>query len=38
VAAAAERGLKAIGAPPKGNSPIAPPAHIFNPARFQRGE
>jgi hypothetical protein len=38
VSAAAERGLKAIGAPPKGNSPIAPPAHIFNPARFERGE
>jgi hypothetical protein len=34
VKAAAERGLKPIGAPPKGTSPIATPAAIFNPARF----
>ena len=34
--AAAERGLKPLGAAPKGNSPIASPAHIFNPARFER--
>lgn len=36
VKAAAERGLKPLGAPPKGNSPIASPAPIFNPARFER--
>jgi hypothetical protein len=38
VAAAAERGLRPLGEPPKGTSPIASPAHIFNPARFGRGE
>jgi hypothetical protein len=38
VRAAAERGLKPLGAAPKGNSPIASPAHIFTPARFERGE
>jgi hypothetical protein len=36
VTAAAERGQKPLGAPPKGNSPIAQPAHIFNPARFEK--
>ena len=36
VQAAAERGLKPLGDPPKGTSPIASPAHIFNPARFER--
>jgi hypothetical protein len=36
VQAAAERGLKPLGGPPKGTSPIASPAHIFNPARFER--
>ena len=36
VQAAAERGLKPLGETPKGNSPIASPAHIFNPARFER--
>jgi hypothetical protein len=34
--AAAERGLKPLGETPKGNSPIASPAPIFNPARFER--
>jgi hypothetical protein len=38
VKGAAERGLKPLGEPPKSNSPIASPAHIFNPARFNRGE
>jgi hypothetical protein len=36
VQAAAERGLKPLGDPPKNTSPIASPAHIFNPARFER--
>jgi hypothetical protein len=36
VQAAAERGLKPLGEPPKGNSPIASPAPIFNPARFEK--
>jgi hypothetical protein len=36
VKAAAERGLKPLGAPPKGNSPIASPAPIFNPMRFEK--
>jgi hypothetical protein len=38
VAAAAERGLRPLGEAPKGNSPIASPAPIFNPARFERNE
>jgi hypothetical protein len=38
VKAAVERGLKPLGNPPKGNSPIASPAPIFNPARFERGQ
>jgi hypothetical protein len=38
VQAAAERGLKPLGDPPKGTSPIASPAHIFNPARFEKSE
>ena len=38
VKAGAERGLKPLGDAPKGNSPIASPAPIFNPARFERGE
>jgi len=36
VKAAAERGLKPLGAPPKGTSPIASPAAVFNPARFDK--
>jgi hypothetical protein len=36
VKAAAERGLKPLGAPPQRTSPIAQPAHIFNPARFEK--
>jgi hypothetical protein len=36
VKAAYERGTRPLGAPPKGNSPIASPAHIFNPARFEQ--
>ncbi len=38
VKAAAERGMKPLGEAPKGNSPIASPAPIFNPARFERGK
>ena len=38
VKAAAERGLKPLGALPKGTTSISSPAHIFNPARFERGE
>jgi hypothetical protein len=36
VQAAAERGSKPLGDPPAGNSSIASPAPIFNPARFER--
>jgi hypothetical protein len=38
VKGAAERGLKPLGQPPAGSSPIASPAHIFNPARFEHDE
>jgi hypothetical protein len=38
VKAAAERGLKPLSDAPKGTSPIASPAHIFNPARFGKSE
>jgi hypothetical protein len=38
VKAAAERGLKPIGDPPGGISPIASPAPVFDPARFERDE
>ena len=38
VKAAAERGLKPLGGAPKGTSPIASPAPIFNPARFEKSE
>jgi hypothetical protein len=33
--AAAERGLKPLGAPPAGTSPIASPAPVFDPTRFE---
>ena len=36
VKAAAERGLRPLGEAPKGTSPIASPAPIFNPTRFER--
>jgi hypothetical protein len=35
VMAAVERGRKPLGELPKGMTPIAAPAHIFNPARFE---
>ena len=35
VKAAAERGLRPLGAPPAGNSPIASPAPVFDPTRFE---
>ncbi len=38
VKAAAERGLRPVGAMPAGNSPITQPAHIFNPDQFERGK
>jgi hypothetical protein len=38
VTAAAERGLKPLGDLPKGTTSISSPAHIFNPARFERDE
>ncbi len=38
VKAAAERGLKPLGALPKGTTSISSPAPVFNPARFERGE
>jgi hypothetical protein len=38
VKAAAERGLKPLGEPPKGHSPIAQPAPIFEPARFEHDQ
>ena len=36
VKAAAERGLKPLGDPPKGHVPTASPAPVFNPATFER--
>jgi hypothetical protein len=36
VKAAAERGLKPLAELPKGTTSISSPAHIFNPARFER--
>ena len=38
VKAAAERGLKPLGALPKGTTSISSPAPVFNPARFERDE
>ena len=38
VKAAVERGMRPLGEAPKGTSSIASPAHIFNPARFERDE
>jgi hypothetical protein len=38
VKAAHERGTRPLGAPPKGTSPIASPAPIFNPARFEQNK
>ena len=38
VKAAAERGLKPLGALPKGTTSISSPAPVYNPARFERGE
>ena len=35
VKAAAERGLKPLGALPKGTTSISSPAPVFNPARFE---
>jgi len=36
VKAAAERGLRPLGAAPPGNSPIASPAPVFDPSRHER--
>jgi len=33
---AAERGLRPVGNPPGGYSPIAHPAPVFDPTRFER--
>jgi hypothetical protein len=38
VTAAVERGLKPLGALPKGTTSISSPAPVFNPSRFERGE
>jgi dihydroorotase len=38
VKAAAERGLKPLGALPKGTTSISSPAPIFNPARFEHDQ
>ena len=38
VKAAAERGLRPVGAMPPGNSPITQPAHIFNPGQFEHSK
>jgi hypothetical protein len=38
VTAAVERGQKPLGGLPKGTTSISSPAHIFNPARFERDE
>jgi hypothetical protein len=35
VKAAAERGTKPLGDPPKGHVPTASPAPVFNPAAFE---
>ena len=34
--AAGEKGLKPLGTPAQGISPIASPASVFNPARFEQ--
>jgi hypothetical protein len=34
--AAAERGLRPLGAPPAGTSPILSPAPVFDPTRFEK--
>jgi hypothetical protein len=36
VKAGAERGLRSVGDPPGGYSPIAHPAPVFDPARYER--
>jgi hypothetical protein len=36
VKSAIERGLKPLGTPAQGISPIASPASVFNPARFEQ--
>ena len=36
VKAAAERGLRPLGEAPPGNSPIASPAPVFDPSRYER--
>jgi hypothetical protein len=36
VKAAAERGVRPLGAPPAGSSPIASPAPVFDPTRFEK--
>jgi hypothetical protein len=36
VKAAADRGLRPLGAPPAGTSPIASPAPVFDPTRYER--
>jgi hypothetical protein len=36
IKAAAERGLRPLGAAPPGNSPIASPAPVFDPSRYER--
>jgi hypothetical protein len=38
VQAAAERGAKPLGELPAGTTSISSPAHIFNPARFEKSE
>jgi len=38
VKAAIERGMKPLGDLPKGTTSISSPAHIFNPARFEKSE
>ena len=38
VKAAVERGLKPLGALPKGTTSISSPAPVFNPARFERDQ
>jgi hypothetical protein len=38
VKAAAERGMRPVGAMPADNSPITHPAPIFDPATYERGK
>jgi hypothetical protein len=38
IKAAVEHGLRPLGAPPAGTSPVASPAPVFEPTTFERSE